>query len=57
MRTFFRIIRNIFLLVVLAFAVWSYKNDSNMRMATQDSLTTLNYRIQQLLKKWNYYPA
>lgn len=50
MRTFFRFIRNIFLLALLAFAVWTYKNDPNMRMATQDSLTTLNYRIQQLLK-------
>ena len=50
MRTFFRFIRNIFLLALLAFAVWTYKNDPNMRMATQDSLTTLNYRIQQLLE-------
>ena len=56
MRTFFRIIRNIFLLAVLAFAVWSYKNDPNMRMATQDSLTTLNYRIQQLLKNGTTTP-
>ena len=56
MRTFFRIIRNIFLLAVLAFAVWTYKNDPNMRMAAQDSLTILNYRIQQLLKNGTTTP-
>lgn len=49
MRTFFRIIRNIFLLALLAFGVWTYKSNPNMRMATQDSLAMLNYRISQLL--------
>lgn len=50
MRTFFRFCRNVFLLALLAFGVWTCKNDPNIQIATQDSLSTLNYRIQQLLQ-------
>lgn len=49
MRSFFRFIRNIFLLALLAFGVWTYKNNPNVQMATQESLATLSYRINQLL--------
>lgn len=49
MRTFFRFIRNIFLLALLAFGIWTYKNNPNVQIATQDSLATLSYRINQLL--------
>lgn len=49
MRTFFRFIRNIFLLALLAFGVWTYKNNPNFQIATDDSLATLSYRINQLL--------
>ena len=44
MRTFFKFCRKI------AFGIWSYQNDPNIQIATQDSLSTLNYRINQLLK-------
>lgn len=49
MRPFFRFIRNIFLLALLAFDVWTYKNNPNFQIATNDSLATLSYRINQLL--------
>ncbi|WP_438450158.1 M57 family metalloprotease [Lactobacillus kitasatonis] len=49
MRSFFRFIRNIFLLALLAFGVWTYKNNPNFQIATNDSLATLSYRINQLL--------
>lgn len=49
MRTFFRFIRNIFLLALLAFGVWTYKNNPDFQIATNDSLATLSYRINQLL--------
>lgn len=49
MRPFFRFIRNIFLLALLAFGVWTYKNNPNFQIATNDSLATLSYRINQLL--------
>lgn len=49
MRTFFRFIRNIFLLALLAFGVWTYKNNPDFQIATNDSLVTLSYRINQLL--------
>lgn len=48
MRTFFRFIRNIFLLALLAFGVWTYKNNPDFQIATNDSLVTLSYRINQL---------
>lgn len=50
MRTFFKFCRNILLLTLIAFGIWSYQNDPNIQIATQDSLSTLNYRINQLLK-------
>ena len=43
MRPFFRFIRNIFLLALLAFGVWTYKNNPNFQIATNDSLATLSY--------------
>lgn len=49
MRTFFKFLRNIFLLALLAFVIWTYKNNPNIQMATQDSLATLSYRINELL--------
>ena len=49
MIAFFRFIRNIFLLALLAFGVWTYKNNPNFQIATNDSLATLSYRINQLL--------
>ena len=49
MRTFFRFIRNIFLLALLAFGVWTYKNNPDFQIAINDSLVTLSYRINQLL--------
>lgn len=49
MRTFFRFIQNIFLLALLAFGVWTYKNNPDFQIATNDSLVTLSYRINQLL--------
>ncbi|MGN1272395.1 MAG: M57 family metalloprotease [Lactobacillus sp.] len=49
MRSFFRFIRNILLLALLAFGIWSYNNNPNFQMATNDSLTMLDYRINQLL--------
>lgn len=49
MKTFFRFIRNIFLLALLAFGVWTYKNNPHFQIATNDSLATLSYRINQLL--------
>ena len=50
MRTFFKFCRNILLLTLIAFGIWSYQNDPNIQIATQDYLSTLNYRINQLLK-------
>lgn len=50
MRTFFKFCRNILLLTLIVFGIWSYQNDPNIQIATQDSLSTLNYRINQLLK-------
>lgn len=38
------------MLTLIAFGIWSYQNDPNIQIATQDSLSTLNYRINQLLK-------
>lgn len=49
MRGFFRFFRNLILLGILAFGVWAYQNNDNVRTATNDSLTTLSQRINQLL--------
>ncbi len=37
------------MLALLAFGVWTYKNNPNFQIATNDSLATLSYRINQLL--------
>ena len=50
MRTFFKFCRNILLLTLIAFGIWSYKNYHNIQIAKKYSLSTLNYRINQLLK-------
>lgn len=49
MRSFFKFIRNLFLIALVAFGVWTYKNSPNLQMATQDSLATLNNRLNQLI--------
>lgn len=49
MKTFFRFIRNILLLALLAFGIYTYQHNPNVRIATQDSITTLGQRINQLL--------
>lgn len=56
MKTFFRFIRNILLLAILAFGIYSYQHDPNVRIATQDSITTLGQRIDQLLKTGKITP-
>lgn len=48
MRSFFRFIRNLFLIALVAFGVWTYKNNPNVQMATQDSVATLTDRINKL---------
>ena len=37
------------MLALLAFGVWTYKNNPDFQIATNDSLVTLSYRINQLL--------
>lgn len=49
MKSFFRFIRNIFLIALVALGIWTFKNNANVRMATQDSLATLSYRINEFL--------
>lgn len=49
MRGFFRFLRNLILLALLAFGVWTYQNNDNVRLATNDSLTTLSQRVNQFL--------
>ena len=49
MNKFFKVIRNILLLAILAFGVYSYNHNPNVRLATQEALSTLNNRIGQLL--------
>lgn len=48
MKSFFRFLRNLLFLLVLAFGIWTYNNDANVRTATNDSFTTLNTRIKQI---------
>lgn len=36
------------MLALLAFGVWTYKNNPDFQIATNDSLVTLSYRINQL---------
>lgn len=49
MKNFFRVIRNILLLALLAFGILNYKINTQFQAATNDSLSTLSYRINQLL--------
>lgn len=49
MKSFFKLLRNILLLALLALGILTYENNSNFRIATQDSLATLSYRINELL--------
>lgn len=37
------------MLALLAFGVWTYKNNPDFQISTNDSLATLSYRINQLL--------
>ena len=49
MRKFFRVLRNLILIGLLAFGVWNYQNNANFRNATNDSVATLSNRISQLM--------
>lgn len=49
MKRFFKLLRNVLLLALIALGVWTYQNNPNIRIATQDSLATLSYRINELL--------
>lgn len=49
MKRFFKLLRNVLLLALIALSVWTYQNNPNIRIATQDSLATLSYRINELL--------
>lgn len=57
MRNFFRIFRNLLLLLLLAFGVWSYQNNANVRLATNNSLTTLGQKVEQLFSGTSYSPT
>ncbi|CCI84289.1 M57 family metalloprotease [Lactobacillus pasteurii] len=49
MRRFFRFIRNLLLIGLIASGIWTYQHDKNIRLATNDSITTLVKRINQLI--------
>ncbi len=49
MKRFFKLLRNVLLLALIALGVWTYQNNPNIRIATQDSLATLSYRINEFL--------
>lgn len=53
---FFRFIRNLFLLGVIAFGVWTYQNNDQVRLATNDSITILTQRVQQLFSTGTLNP-
>lgn len=54
MKNFFRVLRNLILIGLLAFGVWSYQNNSNFRNATNDSIATLRNRISQLVSNGSF---
>ena len=56
MRGFFRFLRNLVFLGILAFGVWTYQNNSQIRTATNDSLFTLKQRVTQLIATGNFAP-
>lgn len=49
MRSFFRFLRNILLVALLACGIYAYQHDPNVRTATNDSITVLGQRVNQLL--------
>ena len=53
MKSFFRFLRNLLFLLVLVFGIWTYKNDANVRTATNDSLAALSTRINQIFTNGN----
>lgn len=40
--------------MILIFGVWTYKNNANVRIATNDSLATLSQRINQIFTTGNF---
>lgn len=56
MKSFFRFIRNIFFIAIVAFGVWLYKTDPNVQIATNDSLATIGQRINQIITTGNFNP-
>ncbi|MGQ5708356.1 matrixin family metalloprotease [Lactobacillus sp. PSON] len=53
MKSFFRFLRNILLLLVLVLFFWTYENNTNVRIATNDSLTTISQRINKIFSTGN----
>ncbi|WP_251717059.1 M57 family metalloprotease [Lactobacillus agrestimuris] len=49
MKGFFRFLRNIIFLGIIAFGIWSYKTDSNFQTATNNAMATLGQRITQIV--------
>ncbi len=49
MKSFFHIVRNLLLLALLVWGVNAYQHNPNFRTATNDSLTTLGQRINQVI--------
>lgn len=56
MRGFFRFLRNLIFIGLIAFAVWSYQNNPNVQLATNDSFAILKQRITQLISTGNMQP-
>lgn len=54
MRGFFNFLRNLILLGIIAFGVWTYKTNPNVQTATNDSLATLSQRINQLISTGSF---
>lgn len=53
MRSFFRFIKNLLLLALLAFGVWSYQNNPDIHTATNDSVAVLKQKIGQFITTGN----
>ena len=53
MRSFFRFIKNLLLLSLLAFGVWSYQNNPDIHTATNDSVAVLKQKIGQFITTGN----
>lgn len=54
MRGFLYFLRNLILLALIAFGIWSYQNNPRVRLATNDSVATLRQRVNQLLTTGNF---